>query len=51
MVVLYELEVDPQLSQRAPPVGLEKETTLVSVNNRFRQDRGSQVRHRLPNSG
>ena len=38
MVVLYEFEVNPVLGQSAAPVALDKEASLVAVNDGLKQD-------------
>ena len=39
MVVLHELQVDPQPCQDASPVALEKKAALIPVDDRLEQDR------------
>jgi hypothetical protein len=43
MVVLHELQVDPQLGQNTAPVALDKKAALIPVDDRLEQDRPLQV--------
>jgi hypothetical protein len=43
MVALNEFVLDPELGERAAPIGLQEEATLVSVHDRLQEHRALEL--------